>query len=321
MRIYKPQNELGQALLNDGQLVETGKSIVKSVSGGAIVLTNDDVTIFNEVISFQPEVIRESGKLTLTLSKDKDIDGLSKVVIAMYRTSSRGIDNKDIRDEDMGGGNELTLEVLIQQAKDGQVDSAKKAIRMLSEQGEYKQIATFGNELKATGVEEYKYADLADGEYKFSRDSSLTEWDYVLPNLSQGGHMFYNCQNLTSFTSDLPFLTNGMYMFSGCSNLTSFTSDLSSLTIGACMFFNCNSLSSFTGDLSSLTTGVYMFSGCKLDLASVRNIAQTINTYNGNLTLGLGCTEATFDDHSTGWYDAVEAIKSKGWTVAVQYNG
>lgn len=117
MRIYKPQNELGQALLNDGQLVETGKSIVKNVSGGAIVLTDADVpdaiddwdvssvdvTIFNEVMSFQPEVIRESGKLTLMLSKDKDIDGLTKVVIVMYRTSSQGIDNKDVRDEDMGG--------------------------------------------------------------------------------------------------------------------------------------------------------------------------------------------------------------------------
>jgi hypothetical protein len=69
-------------------------------------------------------------------------------------------------------------------------------------------------------------------------------------------------------------------MFNGCENLTTFTLKLSNLTNlinGQYMFNGCTSLTSFTYKLSNLTKGDYMFDGCKLDTASVKNIADTIN--------------------------------------------
>lgn len=44
MRIYQPKNELGQAILNEGQLVATAKTITKNIVDGAITLTDSDVS-------------------------------------------------------------------------------------------------------------------------------------------------------------------------------------------------------------------------------------------------------------------------------------
>ena len=170
--------------------------------------------------------------------------------------------------------------------------------------------------------------NLTDGEYMFSNCTAITSFSTDLSNLTNGADMFYYCTNLNTFSSDLSNLTEGRYMFSACSNLTSFSSDLSSLTNGERMFINCSALTSFTSDLSSLTTGFYMFSKCKLDVLSVRNIIDTINTYSGKLTLAMGCNNTTEDKNlfaqEVGYTDMTSLLaklQSKKWTVTAQYNG
>lgn len=94
------------------------------------------------------------------------------------------------------------------------------------------------------------------------------------------------------------------------------------------MFNNCPALTTFSSDLSSLISGLEMFSGCKLDASSVKNIIDTINTFSGQLTLGIGCNNTTEDSNlfaqEVGYTDMTSllaAIKAKRWTVTAQYNG
>ena len=122
--------------------------------------------------------------------------------------------------------------------------------------------------------------------------------------------MFYY-NELASFNADLPSLENGYYMFS-YSKLNSFSSDLSSLTDGSYMFYRCGNLTSFSSDLSSLEDGTDMFSNCKLDTASVQNIADTINTYNGIIHIRIGNSSPNEQEEN-----AFNTIASKGWTVYV----
>ena len=173
--------------------------------------------------------------------------------------------------------------------------------------------------------------------------------------VTNGSNMFQSCINLTSFSSDLSNLTNGTYMFQGCDNLTTFSSDLSSLTDGTGMFQNCTKLTTFSTDLSSLTNGSNMFSSCsnltsfsadlssltnagsgyslmfgnsiynctKLDLASVQNIADTINdlaSQGKTGTLSIGMAKALQSDDETAPVNvALAAIRAKGWTVTEVY--
>ena len=81
------------------------------------------------------------------------------------------------------------------------------------------------------------------------------------------------------------------------------------------MFYGTN-LTSFSSDLSSLTNGDYMFAGCKLDTASVQHIADTINTYNGTIHIGIGNTTPNEQEIT-----AFNKMVSKGWTVYVGVNG
>ena len=160
---------------------------------------------------------------------------------------------------------------------------------------------------------------LTNGYYMFYDCTSLMNFTSELPTLTSGIYMFKNCIALTSFMKNLSALVNGVGMFSGCTSLISFTGDLPALTRqyfrfgetmfngctaltsfrgnlpalidGYSMFNGCTSLMSFTGELPVLTYGNNMFSGCKLNLASVQNIANTINnlvTQNktGNITIG-----------------------------------
>lgn len=61
-----------------------------------------------------------------------------------------------------------------------------------------------------------------------------------------------------------------------------------------------------------------MFMNCKLDTASVKNIADTINTYNGNgmIHIGIGNTTPNTEEAT-----AFNTIASKGWIVYVMGNG
>lgn len=153
---------------------------------------------------------------------------------------------------------------------------------------------------------------LTGGHSMFWGCSNLTSFNGDLSSLTDGYYMFYNCSKLTSFPSNLSSLMKGQEMFHGCYNLTSFNSDLSSLTQGYSMFQSCTSLTSFNSNLSNLTGGYWMFSLCKLDTASVQNIADTINTYNGTIYIGIGNSEPNPQEET-----AFNTIASKGWTVYV----
>lgn len=162
---------------------------------------------------------------------------------------------------------------------------------------------------------------LIDGSGMFGGCTSLTSFTSDIPALTNGAGMFSGCTSLTSFTVDLPALTNGKSMFSSSTSLTSFTSGIPALTMGDWMFRDCTSLTSFMGDLSVLTDGNYMFAKCKLDLASVQNIANTINNLaaqskTNRIIIGM----AAELNGNTELRTALTTIRNKGWTVTEQYN-
>ena len=182
-----------------------------------------------------------------------------------------------------------------------------------------------------TGKTQYIEGSLnwvTNGSYMFFGCSNLSSFTTDLPSLTNGSYMFYNCTTLTSFSGDLSSLTEAANMFSGCSNLTSFTTDLSSLTNGNYMFSGCKNLTSFNTDLSSLTNCNGMFGSgyyncTKLDLASVQNIADTINdlaSKGTTGTIGIGMQKALQSDDETAPINvALAAIRAKGWTVTEIY--
>jgi hypothetical protein len=94
------------------------------------------------------------------------------------------------------------------------------------------------------------------------------------------------------------------------------------------MFKNCTNLTSFNSDLSSLTNGSTMFGNgtyncTKLDLASVQNIADTINdlaSQGKTGTLNIGIAKALQSTDETAPVNvALAAIRAKGWTVTEIY--
>ena len=173
---------------------------------------------------------------------------------------------------------------------------------------------------------------LTNGQNMFASCSNLTSFSSNLSSLKKGLKMFKDCINLTTFSSDLSSLTDGDSMFSGCDRLTSFNSDLSSLTKGYSMFSGCDILTSFTSDLSSLVDagsgyssmfGNATHSCTKLNLASVQNIAETINDLasqgkTGTLNIGIAAALQS-DDETAPINVALAAIRAKGWTVTEIY--
>lgn len=196
-------------------------------------------------------------------------------------------------------------------------------------------------------------SSLTNGTYTFGYCDNLTIFIADMSSLTVGNQMFYKCQNLSTFNcSDLNFLNTAVGMFQACSNLLCFNSDLKSLNDAEHMFYNCvnlthfesdlksltngnytfgvcSKLTSFKSDLSSLTNGYGMFYYCKLDVPSIKNIINTINTVEtANLTLGMGCnnnqTDKDFFAQEVGYPDMstlLTALQNKGWTVTAQYNG
>lgn len=119
------------------------------------------------------------------------------------------------------------------------------------------------------------------------------------------------------WTESLADLTDGTSMFEDWDTLESFTSKLTSLTNGSNMFYGCTNLTSFTADLSSLTNGGGMFGGnywnsCNLNTTSVQHIANTINTYNGSISIGIGNSTPNEQEKA-----AFNKMVAKGWTVRV----
>ncbi|MBO5827278.1 MAG: leucine-rich repeat protein [Paludibacteraceae bacterium] len=179
------------------------------------------------------------------------------------------------------------------------------------------------NDIK-DGVWEENLFDLKYGNYDEMNPSyhnglfydcdTLTSFNADLSSLSNGYEMFASCSNLRNFNSSLNSLTEGRGMFRECSNLTAFNSDLSSLTRGGYMFQNCAALTAFTSDLSSLTSADSMFQGCSLDTASIKNIAETINTVTDDpsIYIGIGNSIPSEEEHTY-----LTQIYNKGWRVYV----
>lgn len=156
------------------------------------------------------------------------------------------------------------------------------------------------------------------------RSCAITSFDGGTAKITSGIMAFTACSNLSTITADFSGLSNGYFMCDGCSMLTAFENDLSSLTNGDTMFRNCTSLTTFNSNLSSLNNAGNMFgsssSNCtKLNLASVQNIAATINTVSGK-TIPIGIDPSLQSDDETAPINvALAAIRAKGWTVTELY--
>jgi hypothetical protein len=74
--------------------------------------------------------------------------------------------------------------------------------------------------------------------------------------------------------------------------------------------FEYANLATFNSDLSSLCFAEDMFKGCYLNTASVQNIADTINTYNGTIRIDIGNSAPNTQEKA-----AFNTIASKGWTI------
>ena len=248
-----------------------------------------------------------------------DFNTTDQETIDAVRTAKRVVDKKiyDADDNLIGTWNSSKIEVggifdtntMIGDGLFCNVDAIAMGIRGLN-------LSDFSSDLSS----------LRDGRMMFTYCSNLTSFNSDMSSLTDGSMMFYYSA-LESFTSDLSSLTDGYNMF-GLSTLSSFTSDLPSLTNGWCMFAFCRNLTSFNSDLPSLTDGYYMFHSCKLDAPSVKNIIDTINTYTGELRIGMGCNNTTEDKdlfaQEVGYADMTSllaALESKGWTVSAQYTG
>ena len=147
---------------------------------------------------------------------------------------------------------------------------------------------------------DYLTNDIVDGVWS----ESLADLERTIPTELEGPPLGMFCQisNLTTFNGNLKSLINGYMSFTQCFNLTSFTSDL-----------------------RSLTNGFEMFLGCKLDTASLKNIAETINNVveivwadiqheDGYKAIHIGIGSTTPTDEENQY---LTQIHERGWQVFV----
>ena len=96
------------------------------------------------------------------------------------------------------------------------------------------------------------------------------------------------------------------------------------------MFNGCASLETFNSVLPSLENGSYMFQGCKLSGRSVRNIVESLPTYETqhSITIGINCTEDIEGQREflreTGYntFEEIEdALAAKGWKGVWHFQG
>ena len=111
---------------------------------------------------------------------------------------------------------------------------------------------------------------------KMYKETSITEFDLVMPNVENAVQMFYYCKNLASFTTEMPNLINGTEMFYKCSALTEHNIHFPSLENGNGMFRDCVNLEAFDAQASNFPSLKYarrMFRGCeKLDLRGKKDV-------------------------------------------------
>lgn len=159
---------------------------------------------------------------------------------------------------------------------------------------------------------------LEDGYRMFADCASLTTFTGDTSSMMGSDRMFENCSSLSTINMNLGLLEDGNAMFMHCSSLTSFGGDLGNLQYASRMFSGCTSLTSFSCELPSLELGDNMFYGCKLNLNSVQNIANTINTPASiaQITIGVDASLQNNADLAT----AIATIEGKNWSVTLQYN-
>lgn len=146
----------------------------------------------------------------------------------------------------------------------------------------------------------------------FFYNAVLSEFSSDLSALEDGSGMFGQT-NLTQFIGDLPSMTNADWMFYNDSNLIEFIGDLSSLRNGRQMFNSCSNFKTFIGDLSSLEQGELMFNYNSLSIDSVSCIADTINEYEGHITISW--FELPEEDKRQEFINELSLIVDKGWTL------
>lgn len=159
---------------------------------------------------------------------------------------------------------------------------------------------------------------LESGYGMFADCASLTTFIGDTSSMTSAVKMFKGCSSLNTINMNLGSLVDGYYMFDNCSSITSFGGDLQNLENGFAMFNGCSSLTSFSCGLPSLTRGEAMFFGCKLDLKSVQNIADTINTPSTKDVISIGIDASLRGDADLA--TAIAAIEAKNWIVDVGYN-
>lgn len=173
-------------------------------------------------------------------------------------------------------------------------------------------------------------------------DAANKYYYYSLPELVDGNSMFYGCSSIgyswngevKKLVLHLPKLSNGTNMFYnvfsstywGASNTLEILGN--KLEIGSSMFESCSYLRTLYIDLSSLTNGSKMFGSAsynstRLNLASVQNIADTINdlaSQGKTGTIDIGMTSSLKSDDETAPINvALATIRAKGWTVTEIY--
>ena len=114
-------------------------------------------------------------------------------------------------------------------------------------------------------------------------------------------------------------LVDGSYLFDDYHNLRVFTGDTNNMT-HAVEMFNGTKLEEFRGELSSLVTAEGMFAGCKLDLESIINIIDTIETYddgkeNHKLTIGYNPEIKDTDYGKKELENLIDEGEYKGWDI------
>ena len=118
---------------------------------------------------------------------------------------------------------------------------------------------------------------------------------------------------------NLSELVDGSYLFDDYHNLRVFTGDTNNMT-HAVEMFKGTKLEEFRGELSSLVTATGMFEGCKLDLESIINIIDTLESYddgkiNHKLTIGYNPSISADEDTNKELQNLMEEGELKGWDI------
>jgi hypothetical protein len=166
---------------------------------------------------------------------------------------------------------------------------------------------------------------LTNGIKMFVRCSALTKFETKLPNLVLAESMFGYNTSLTEINTCLPNLTHAQGMFMYCSNLSKVRFSKNSfqcLYNGCDMFNECSKLTSFHYELPYLETADDMFLGCKLDLESVKIIANSLSDFGTKDSNGYAAdgrkhviTFGVADGVAAQATEYKTIMENKGWVV------